>query len=398
MDERMAKRIRRILSVLLTLIMVLAAIPTGTVYAATVEGEAALSTQLAQAANGECVRLEQDTEEKYVFVADGVTLDLNGCKLTAEYIMCYGDIIDSSEDNAGRLYVADKNIAIRSDNDQLPVKTDGAYAFVEVEKFNKAFNTENGKFAFQPVFEKEAIALLGNTAESGAKVVVRVSWKTVEGAERWQDFTYNPGMVNAYLASYNENAGKYGSMFTLLLSGLNNISELGYTAMVQTEAGVIASADKVDHIFDENQGTAGGNASDVETDEENKVVGDVTLENDDKTSAFVPEGTKLQENISSLMLTVSEIDDSKTDVELGENEEKKSVDVHIDGIAPDNTVPMLITLPESGVMLWHVLEKGGDCEALVKALTEEYEVTEEQARADAEAFLDRLIQYGCVEQ
>lgn len=57
----------------------------------------------------------------------------------------------------------------------------------------------------------------------------------------------------------------------------------------------------------------------------------------------------------------------------------------------------MLTLNESGVMLWHVLEKGGDCEALVKALTEEYEVTEEQARADAEAFLDRLIQYGCVE-
>ena len=57
----------------------------------------------------------------------------------------------------------------------------------------------------------------------------------------------------------------------------------------------------------------------------------------------------------------------------------------------------MLTLNESGAMLWDKLVQGCDREALVRALTEEYDVAEEQAAADAEAFLDKLIQVGCVE-
>ena len=58
----------------------------------------------------------------------------------------------------------------------------------------------------------------------------------------------------------------------------------------------------------------------------------------------------------------------------------------------------MLTLNDSGAMLWKVLENGGDQDALVAALTAEYEVSEAQARTDVEAFLEKLIQIGCIDQ
>ena len=57
----------------------------------------------------------------------------------------------------------------------------------------------------------------------------------------------------------------------------------------------------------------------------------------------------------------------------------------------------MLTLNESGLMLWHLLEKGSDKESLAKALTEEYEVTFEQAFADVAEFVDKLEKAGCIE-
>ena len=57
----------------------------------------------------------------------------------------------------------------------------------------------------------------------------------------------------------------------------------------------------------------------------------------------------------------------------------------------------MMTLNESGALLWHALEKGGDREALADALMAEYIVDRAQALADADAFLEKLRKVGCVE-
>ena len=57
----------------------------------------------------------------------------------------------------------------------------------------------------------------------------------------------------------------------------------------------------------------------------------------------------------------------------------------------------MLTLNETGAFLWHLLEKGSDTEALVRALCDEYEVTEETALADVETFLATLREADCVE-
>lgn len=58
----------------------------------------------------------------------------------------------------------------------------------------------------------------------------------------------------------------------------------------------------------------------------------------------------------------------------------------------------MITLNESGVLLWRTLEKGADVDALVAALMSEYEVSAQQAQSDVEAFLDKLRSVACLEE
>ena len=57
----------------------------------------------------------------------------------------------------------------------------------------------------------------------------------------------------------------------------------------------------------------------------------------------------------------------------------------------------MITLNETGVLLWKTLECGADLETLVAALTAEYAVTPQQARQDAAEFVEKIRAIGCVE-
>lgn len=57
----------------------------------------------------------------------------------------------------------------------------------------------------------------------------------------------------------------------------------------------------------------------------------------------------------------------------------------------------LLTLNESGLMLWKLIEKGSTREQLASALTEEYEVSYETALADVDEYLEKLNKAGCIE-
>ena len=54
----------------------------------------------------------------------------------------------------------------------------------------------------------------------------------------------------------------------------------------------------------------------------------------------------------------------------------------------------MLTLNETGVVLWKALETGCDLDALVSALTAEYNVSAVQAKADAEEFVQKLLNAG----
>ena len=57
----------------------------------------------------------------------------------------------------------------------------------------------------------------------------------------------------------------------------------------------------------------------------------------------------------------------------------------------------MITLNESGYLLWKKLESGADREALIALLTEEYEVTADVASRDVDKFLSKIGEAGCVD-
>ena len=57
----------------------------------------------------------------------------------------------------------------------------------------------------------------------------------------------------------------------------------------------------------------------------------------------------------------------------------------------------MLALNESGCMLWKLLEQGTTREALATALTDEYDVTLEQALADVDEYLDKLDMAGCID-
>lgn len=57
----------------------------------------------------------------------------------------------------------------------------------------------------------------------------------------------------------------------------------------------------------------------------------------------------------------------------------------------------MFTLSDTGVFLWKLLQEGKDTGELLAAITEEYEIDEETAKTDIDAFLDKLKEQGIVE-
>lgn len=57
----------------------------------------------------------------------------------------------------------------------------------------------------------------------------------------------------------------------------------------------------------------------------------------------------------------------------------------------------MLTLNESGVLLWRKLEQGAEREELADVLTGEYDVSREQALADVDEFVAKLQKAGCIE-
>lgn len=57
----------------------------------------------------------------------------------------------------------------------------------------------------------------------------------------------------------------------------------------------------------------------------------------------------------------------------------------------------ILTLNESGVLLWNALKQCADREALADALLSEYNVDRDQALTDVDEFLAKLNQAGCLE-
>lgn len=58
----------------------------------------------------------------------------------------------------------------------------------------------------------------------------------------------------------------------------------------------------------------------------------------------------------------------------------------------------MLKLNESSVLLWKALEQGANREDLANVLVKEYFVAKDQALADVDEYLDKLMKIGCLEK
>ena len=84
----------------------------------------------------------------------------------------------------------------------------------------------------------------------------------------------------------------------------------------------------------------------VESNKDNTSANGVTLTTK-QASAEIPAGVKLENGANVLTLEVTTMDESDANITLEANEAVRSLDVHVKGIAKDNTVPMAITIKEA---------------------------------------------------
>lgn len=67
----------------------------------------------------------------------------------------------------------------------------------------------------------------------------------------------------------------------------------------------------------------------------------------------------------------------------------KNTMVELDGI---------LSMNASGALLWNCLDKGCTMDILKDALIQKYDVSEDRAMKDAEVFVAKLLQIGCIEE
>lgn len=90
-----------------------------------------------------------------------------------------------------------------------------------------------------------------------------------------------------------------------------------------------------------------GSVSAPVTTENGLTTSDVTLKTDNESIlAVIPQGTKLNAGVNKVTLSVKEIENSQANVELEANEEKVSYDIHVEGVAEDNTAPIKVYVKE----------------------------------------------------
>ena len=66
-------------------------------------------------------------------------------------------------------------------------------------------------------------------------------------------------------------------------------------------------------------------------------------------------------------------------------------------LATQSRLESLLKLNETGAMLWKILEQGAELSDLANALVKEYGIPYEQAEQDAQQFIQKLADTGCLE-
>ncbi|MBQ6947949.1 MAG: discoidin domain-containing protein, partial [Clostridia bacterium] len=171
-----------------------------------------LEAALDAAKDGDTVKLCADVATTRLMIAGGVTLDLNGQTLTADYLVGFNGavLMDSAEDGSGKLTIAKENLALPKNNPYLPVydEESGRYLFTRVKNDRFELTDEGGKpkYSTSPMLKEYVHSLMNSeakAAESGVDVIIRLTWSDSEGQYQGnQDYIYFDNSIAQVIASY----------------------------------------------------------------------------------------------------------------------------------------------------------------------------------------------------
>ena len=152
-----------------------------------------------------------------------------------------------------------------------------------------------------------------------------------------------------------------------------------------------------ENVFGENA-SAG-----VSKNDENKITESVTIQGT-TTNAVIPVGVQLDENVDKLTLEVTSMTESQANITLGDNDAVRSLNVHVEGVSKDNTMPMEITIKEAAakglnstsIKLYHV-ENGVTVEmSAVDAFTAHNQFKYDPATGDITLYMATFSEVACV--
>ena len=155
----------------------------------------------------------------------------------------------------------------------------------------------------------------------------------------------------------DENAGNAYKNLSLCEEGF---SLKLYATQIAGEYNYTASEDDDEDWFNTVNFSASASLDDIAMNG-NTIANDVVIGDGTGVNATLPADVKLADGVSNVELSVTNAETSGN-ISLGENDTAKSLDVHIEGIAEDNTVPMIVNLgailapgmSETALKLYHI--------------------------------------------
>ncbi len=218
-----------------------------------------LEDALRTAKSGETIKLTADVSAGYVLVTPGISVDINGYNLTADYVVGFENtnVFDSKTSAKGKLTISKNSLFLNKNNSQLPVydDTNGCYVFLKINlsRANK-FVYSDGNYTAEPVFGDSAKIANGiaktlfsqGADKSGANVRVRVSWIDRNGTyTATQDYTYTDAMVSNVVNSFT--GSKYTSIFAASFSDavLTQGDSIEISTIVDSSTGVQLSSNTI---------------------------------------------------------------------------------------------------------------------------------------------------------
>lgn len=199
------------------------------------------------------VKLGADTSVETLRISAGASLDLNGKLLTAQDVLCFGDLTDSSVNGTGGIGgiiissdTAEAIVHLQADNSQLPVydTANGCYRFFSYEhdslgSYSPAAGTQ--RFGFRLLLDNpDGYALLRDSEDS----CVHIEAELALGNSITIPYVYSADQLRQYAsnaATQVETDGSVRTAFFLAVTGLSALGEndvLTVTPKLDTVSGI----------------------------------------------------------------------------------------------------------------------------------------------------------------